>query len=160
MGTIVGDDGGANQIGMAPGAQWIACRGCSTSSCTDTALLACAQFMAAPTDLTGANPDPSKRPNVVNNSWGDCGQSYDGWYRTVVDNWQAAGIYPVFSNGNAQTAATPHRRPATTVGNPARYGNVTGVGSTGPVKRPVCHPLKPAAPPTTSTPSTPAGMPP
>ena len=26
MGTMVGDDGGANQIGMAPGAKWIGCR--------------------------------------------------------------------------------------------------------------------------------------
>lgn len=131
MGTIVGDDGGSNQIGMAPGAQWIACRGCNTSSCTDSALLACAQFIAAPTDLTGANPDPTKRPNVVNNSWGDCGQTYDSWYRTVVDNWQAAGIYPVFSNGNNLNCGYTAPPPCNTVGNPARYGNVTGVGSTG-----------------------------
>ncbi|MBP1621972.1 MAG: peptidase and subtilisin, kexin, sedolisin, partial [Acidobacteria bacterium] len=26
MGTMVGDDGGANQVGMAPGARWIGCR--------------------------------------------------------------------------------------------------------------------------------------
>lgn len=48
MGTMVGDDGSANQIGMAPSADWIACRACNTSNCTDAALLSCAQFIAAP----------------------------------------------------------------------------------------------------------------
>lgn len=131
MGTMVGDDGGANQIGMAPDANWIACRGCNTSSCTDTALLGCAQFMAAPTDLNGANADPSKRPIAVNNSWGDCGQSYDNWYQGVVDAWHAAGIHPIFSNGNASNCGYSAPPGLNTVGNPARYGNVTGVGSSG-----------------------------
>ncbi|MEJ5308968.1 MAG: carboxypeptidase regulatory-like domain-containing protein [Anaerolineae bacterium] len=131
MGTMVGDDGGANQIGMAPGAQWIACRGCNTSSCADTALLECAQFIAAPWDLNEANANPDKRPNAVNNSWGDCSQSYDPWYQDVVNAWHAAGIYPVFSNGNASNCGYPEPPGLNTVGNPARYGNVTGVGSTG-----------------------------
>ncbi len=131
MGTMVGDDGGANQIGMAPGAKWMACRGCSTSSCSDTALLECAEFFAAPWDLTGANPNPDKRPNAVNNSWGDCSTSYDPWYQGVVDAWHAAGIYPVFSNGNASNCGYPAPPGLNTVGNPARYGNVTGVGSSG-----------------------------
>ena len=129
MGTMVGDDGGANQIGMAPGAEWIACRGCNTSSCTDTALLECAQFIAAPWNLSEANPDPSKRPNAVNNSWGDCLQYYDDWYQGVVDSWQAAGIYPVFSNGNSSNCGYSSPPGLNTVGNPARYGNVTGVGA-------------------------------
>jgi uncharacterized repeat protein (TIGR01451 family) len=131
MGTMVGDDGAANQIGMAPEAEWIACRGCSTSSCTDTALLSCAQFVAAPWDLSGQNSDPDKRPQVVNNSWGDCGQSYDNWYQGVVDNWHAFGVYPVFSNGNNTNCGYSAPPGLNTVGNPARYGNVTGVGSTG-----------------------------
>src|SRR5262249_30528276 len=33
MGTIVGNDGGLNQIGVAPGAKWIACKACTTTSC-------------------------------------------------------------------------------------------------------------------------------
>ncbi len=131
MGTMVGSDGGANQIGMAPGAQWIACRGCSTDDCADTALLECAQFVAAPWDLHGNNPDPDRRPHVVNNSWGDCATSYDDWFQGVVDAWHAAGIYPVFSNGNNSNCGYSAPPPCGTVGNPARYGNVTGVGSTG-----------------------------
>ncbi len=130
MGTMVGDDGGTNQIGVAPGAQWIACQGFNPSA-TDAGLLECAQWVLAPWDLTGANPDATKRPNIVNNSWGDCGQSYDGWYQSVLDNWHASGIYPVFSNGNASNCGYSSPPGLNTVGNPGRYGNVTGVGSTG-----------------------------
>ncbi len=131
MGTMIGDDGGTNQIGVAPGATWIACRGCTAVSCGGAELLACAQFMTAPTDLTGANPNPDLRPQVVNNSWGDCELAYDGWYQGTVDSWHAAGIYPVFSNGNASNCGYSSPPGLNTVGNPARYGNVTGVGSTG-----------------------------
>lgn len=131
MGTMVGDDGGANQIGIAPGADWMACRGCNTSSCTDVALLTCAEFIAAPTDVNGNNPNPDMRPDAVNNSWGDCSQSYDGWYQTVVNAWQAGGIYPIFSNGNSSNCGYPAPPGLGTVGNPARYGNVTGVGASG-----------------------------
>ena len=129
MGTMVGDDGGVHQIGMAPAAEWIACRGCSTSTCADEALLACGQFILAPTTLNGSNANPDMRPNVVNNSWGDCSKTYDDWYRSTVDAWQAAGIYPVFSNGNAGNCGYSYPPGLNTVGNPARYGNVTGVGA-------------------------------
>jgi subtilisin family serine protease len=132
MGTMVGDDGGANQVGMAPEATWIACAGCPTGSCPAASLLTCAQWIAAPYPVSDPlSPDPSKRPHVVNNSWGDCRRSYDGWYQGVVDSWHAAGIYPVFSNGNAGNCGYGYPPGCNTVGNPGRYGNVTGVGSTG-----------------------------
>ncbi|HHV06033.1 MAG TPA: S8 family serine peptidase [Anaerolineaceae bacterium] len=131
MGTMVGKTADeVNQIGVAPGANWIACRGCDTSSCTGEALLACAQFVTAPHDLTGANPNPDLRPVSVNNSWGNCQQEYNDWYRTAVNGWVAAGIYPAFSNGNNSNCGYPSDPPLNTVGNPARYGNVSGVGST------------------------------
>jgi hypothetical protein len=41
------------------------------------------------------------------------------------------GIYPVTSNGNAGNCGYPMPPGCNTVGNPARYGNITGVGSTG-----------------------------
>ncbi|HOE35758.1 MAG: S8 family serine peptidase [Anaerolineaceae bacterium] len=131
MGTMVGDDGGSNQIGIAPGAKWMACAGCPDGSCTDSALLGCGQFIAAPTDLTGANANPDMRPNAVNNSWGDCGQTYDDWYAGPITAWQAAGIYPIFSNGNSSNCGYSSPPGLNTVGNPARSGNVTGVGSSG-----------------------------
>lgn len=131
MGTMVGDDGGANQIGIAPGAEWMACAGCPDGSCTDSALLGCGQFMAAPTDLTGANANPDMRPDAVNNSWGDCGTTYDPWYAGPINAWLAAGIYPIFSNGNSSNCGYSDPPGLNTVGNPARSGNVTGVGSSG-----------------------------
>jgi subtilisin family serine protease len=131
MGTMVGDDGGSNQIGIAPGAQWMACAGCPDGTCWDVSLLGCGQFIAAPTDLTGANADPDMRPNAVNNSWGDCDRTYDPWYADVVAGWQAAGVYPVFSNGNNSNCGYSSPPGLNTVGNPGRYGNVTGVGASG-----------------------------
>ncbi|MFF4993760.1 S8 family serine peptidase [Streptomyces sp. NPDC000656] len=99
MGTMVGDDGGANKIGVAPGAKWIAAKGCETNSCSEASLLAAGQWIVAPTDLSGQNPRPDLAPHVVNNSWGSA--THDDWYQQIVDTWRAAGIFPAFSNGNS-----------------------------------------------------------
>jgi uncharacterized repeat protein (TIGR01451 family) len=130
-GTMVGSDASeTNQIGVAPGANWIACQGFNPSA-TDAGLLACGQFMVAPTRTDGSDPDPDRRPHVVNNSWGDCGQTYDNWYEGVVDAWIAAGIVPVFANGNASNCSYSSPPGLNTVGNPARSKKVLGIGSTG-----------------------------
>ena len=121
-GIMVGDDGGSNQIGVAPGAQWIACKGFDSEG-RGTGVLQCGDFMLAPWDLSGKNPNPSLRPHVVNNSWGDGSESYHSFFQSIVNAWLAAGIYPLFANGNSGPGLG-------TVGNPARYGNVTGVGAT------------------------------
>ncbi|MCG8418918.1 MAG: S8 family serine peptidase, partial [Proteobacteria bacterium] len=101
MGTMVGEDGdsGANQIGVAPHATWIAAKGCESSSCSRTALLASGQWLVAPTDLDGNNPRPDLRPHVVNNSWGGSGGRT--FYQDIVDSWVASGIFPAFSAGNS-----------------------------------------------------------
>jgi subtilisin family serine protease len=93
MGTMLGDDGAGNQIGVAPQAKWIACKGCETNSCSSSSLISCAQWILAP------NNNSSLRPNVVNNSWG--GGSGNSWYQSYVQSWVAAGIFPAFSNGNS-----------------------------------------------------------
>ncbi len=101
MGTMVGGDGPgpfAPDIGVAPGAQWIAAKGCEDFGCSESALLSAGQFLLAPTDLNGENPDPAKRPDIINNSWG--GGPGDEFYLETVQNWRAAGIIPVFSTGN------------------------------------------------------------
>lgn len=98
MGTMVGDDGGTNQIGVAPGAQWIAAKGCASTSCSSAHLLAAGQWIAAPTDASGT-PTPSMAPDVVNNSWG--GGRGDTWYQATINAWIAAGIFPMFSAGNS-----------------------------------------------------------
>ncbi|HEX9677117.1 MAG TPA: S8 family serine peptidase, partial [Anaerolineales bacterium] len=101
MGSMVGDDGGSNQIGIAPQATWIAARGCATNSCSEEDLLASAEWILAPYPVggTSADGDPSKRPHVVNNSWG--GPSGDIWYQQSVQAWRAADIFPAFAAGNS-----------------------------------------------------------
>ncbi len=68
-GTMVGDDGQGNQIGMAPEAKWIACRNMDGGVGRPSSYIDCLQFFVAPTDLTGSNPDPTKRPDVIDNSY-------------------------------------------------------------------------------------------
>jgi subtilisin family serine protease len=101
MGTMVGGDGpgpSAPDVGVAPGARWIAAKGCEEFWCSEFALLSSGQFVLAPTDLSGAAPDPGRAPHIVNNSWG--GGPGDEFYLDVVRAWRAAGIVPVFSSGN------------------------------------------------------------
>jgi uncharacterized repeat protein (TIGR01451 family) len=93
MGTMVGDDGEGNQIGMAPGSTWIACKGCEGRTCSEFALNACADWILAP------GGDPDNRPHVVNNSWGDEANCSE-WYLSKINAWRAAGIFPAFSAGN------------------------------------------------------------
>ena len=121
MGTMVGDTT-SNHIGMAPGAQWIACKGgySSTTWLFTDEILRCADWFLAPTDLTGANPDPAMRPHVVNNSWG--GDSNDYWFTGVIDSWRAAGIFPMFSNGNSGPTCE-------TAGSPGDYWNTFSAGA-------------------------------
>ena len=71
-GTAVGDDGnpGPNQIGVAPGAKWIGCRNMDQGNGTPATYTECFQFFMAPTNLQGQNPNPTRRPHVMNNSWG------------------------------------------------------------------------------------------
>jgi subtilisin family serine protease len=108
-GTMVGDDGGSNQIGVAPGAQWIAAKGCSSSSCSSTHLLSAGQWMVAPTNLNGQNADPSMAPHVVNNSWG--GGRGDTWYQNTINAWINAGIFPMFAAGNSGSACNTANSP-------------------------------------------------
>ncbi len=99
MGIMVGEtEDLAEQVGAAPAAQWIACKGCESTSCSDAALTGCADWMVAPTRIGGADPNPDMRPHVVNNSWG--GGGCDNWYQSYVNAWRAAGIFPAFSAGN------------------------------------------------------------
>ncbi|MBI2911546.1 MAG: S8 family serine peptidase, partial [Chloroflexi bacterium] len=109
MGTMVGDDGGNNRIGVAPDATWIAAKGCESSYCTTASLISAGQWILAPTNLAGQSPDPAKRPHIVNNSWG--GGSGSLFYAATVQAWHAAGIFPAFAAGNSgsgcSTASSP-----------------------------------------------------
>ena len=108
VGTIVGDDGGSNQIGVAPGAQWIACRNMESGIGSPTTYAECFQFFLAPTDLAGLNPNPSLAPHVINNSWGcppseGCTEATWGVIQSVQQSLRAAGVLVVASAGNSGT---------------------------------------------------------
>ncbi|MGH2572438.1 MAG: S8 family serine peptidase [Actinomycetota bacterium] len=121
MGTMVGDDRGPNQIGVAPRAYWIAAKGCESSSCSLDALLKSGQWMLAPTDLNDQNPRADLRPHVINNSWGS-GNGRDEFYRATVQAWVASGIFPVFAVGGGGPGCG-------TVGAPASYPESYGVSA-------------------------------
>ncbi|MGN9777500.1 S8 family serine peptidase [Micromonospora sp. H33] len=110
MGTMAGSDG-ANKIGVAPEVKWIAANGCCPS---DAALIASGEWMLEPRDLNGQNPDASKRPNIINNSWGTTLPSNDPFMEDVTLAWTASGIFGTWSNGNSgpacQTSGSPGSR--------------------------------------------------
>jgi subtilisin family serine protease len=102
-GTTVGDDGAGNQIGIAPGARWIGCRNMDQGAGTPARYAECFQFMMAPTDLAGNNPNPALRAHVLNNSWGCPGSegcTTRAELETIINNTEAAGIFVVVSAGN------------------------------------------------------------
>ncbi|OGO53390.1 MAG: hypothetical protein A2Z32_03545, partial [Chloroflexi bacterium RBG_16_69_14] len=102
MGTMVGGDGPGPMtpdIGVAPGARWIAAKGCEDFGCSESSLVSSGEFMLAPTRLDGTGADPALAPDVINNSWG--GGPGDEFYRDIVTAWRSAGIVPVFASGNA-----------------------------------------------------------
>lgn len=99
MGTMVGKGG----VGVAPGATWIATKGCETDSCSDASLLAAGQWILAPTDHNGKNPRPDLAPNIVNNSWGGGNTTF---YQDTIEAWNAAGIFEAFAAGNAGDGST------------------------------------------------------
>jgi subtilisin family serine protease len=103
IGTMVGDDGGSNQVGVAPGALWIGCRNMNAGDGTPARYNECAEFFLAPTDLSGANPDPDKAPDVVSNSWG-CppseGCTAGAEVQEAIENLVAGGIVFVAAAGN------------------------------------------------------------
>ena len=142
MGIMVGDDGGDNRIGVAPGARWIGCRNMDRGVGTPATYAECFQFFVAPTDLAGENPMPELAPHVVNGSW-SCppseGCTDPEVLRTVVENTRAAGIVVVQSAGNEGSACFSVSTPAAiyeatlTVGAVDSGDVIAGFSSRGPV---------------------------
>lgn len=95
-GFAVGDDGGMNQIGVAPGARFISV----AMNGTAQAVLDGGQWLLAPTDLNGNNPRPDLRPHIVNSSYQLTGGG-DPIFRPMVQAWRAAGMFPTAMIGNS-----------------------------------------------------------
>jgi hypothetical protein len=151
MGTAVGDDGAGNQIGVAPGAKWIACRNMDEGTGRPSTYIECLQFFLAPTDLRGANPNPDKRPSVVGNSYGcpaEEGCSIDS-LRAAVDAMRVAGVFMAVAAGNdGPNCATISLPPAVydssvTVGATDEGDAIAPFSSRGPVTADGSNRLKP-----------------
>ena len=105
LATAVGDDGGSNQVGMAPGAKWIGCRNMDQGNGTPARYMECMEWFIAPYPL-GCTPnegDPAKAPDITNNSWG-CPTTEGCAVNTLqaaVEAQGAAGIQMVVSAGNS-----------------------------------------------------------
>ena len=142
MGTMVGDDGAGNQIGVAPDAKWIGCRNMDQGNGTPTTYSECFQWFIAPTDLNDQNPNPAMAPHVINNSW-SCpaseGCTDPNIMKTVVENVRAAGILVVVSAGNSGSGCSTVSTPAAiyeasfTVGSTTISDVISSFSSRGPV---------------------------
>ena len=152
MGTMVGDDGGSNQIGMAPGAKWIGCRNMNAGNGTPASYSECYQWFIAPTDLNDQNPDPNMAPHVINNSW-SCppseGCTDPNVMLTIVNNVVAAGIVTAHSAGNSGSSCSTISSPAGiydasyTVGATNSSDIIASFSSRGPITVDSSNRLKP-----------------
>lgn len=124
-GTILGA-AGANRIGVAPGASWIAARVFDDSGkATGKGILNAGEYMIAPTDANGLNPRPDLAPDVINSSWGsETPGEVNPWFQEMVRNWRSAGILPVFAAGNDGDQG------AGSISNPANYPESFAVAAT------------------------------
>lgn len=129
MGTMVGDDGGANEIGVAPLARWIGCRNMNNGDGTPSRYIECLQWFIAPTDLAGNDPDPLLAPHVIDNSYActqDEGCTDPAALLLAVQNVRAAGIFMAVSAGNEGIGGC-----GTVYDPPAIYAESFSVGATG-----------------------------
>lgn len=143
VGTMVGEDG-EMKIGMAPEAQWIACRCMERGYGTLQTYVECFEFFLAPTDVHGENPRPEMAPDVINNSWGcppmeGCNPTNFAIMEAAVNNLKSAGIVVVLSAGNSGSRCSSISNPAAifensfTVGATNSDDVITGFSSRGPV---------------------------
>jgi serine protease AprX len=105
MGSMLGDDGGSNKIGMAPEAQWVGCRNMEQGQGSPATYTECFEWFLSPWKF-GANPmtegQPDKAPHIINNSWGcPYEEGCEGTeMKSALEALEAAGIMVVVSAGN------------------------------------------------------------
>ena len=115
-GSIAGGAPG-DIIGVAPDAEWIGVKILNDGGRGgEVGILNGMQWVLAP------GGDPAKAPDIANNSWGS-GPGDNRTYWEAVEAWRAAGIVPLFANGNDGPGPG-------TVGNPGGYPHSIGVGAT------------------------------
>ncbi|MEL7220797.1 MAG: S8 family peptidase, partial [Bacteroidota bacterium] len=144
MGTMVGDDGGDNQIGVAPAAQWIGCRNMERGWGSPASYIECFEWFLAPTNLDGEFPDPTMAPHVIANSWGcpeieGCNPDNFALMEMAVEALRAAGVVVVVSAGNDGSECSTVQNPsaifegAFSVGASNNMDGIAGFSSRGAV---------------------------
>ena len=108
IGSAVGSDDAANQIGVAPGAKFIGCRNMNLGDGKPSTYLECLEWMLAPYPIgaTPAQGDPTKAPDVTVNSW-TCPPSEGcepNTLKAAIEAQRAAGIMTVAAAGNSGAA--------------------------------------------------------
>lgn len=105
IGTVAGAEANSNNVGMAPGSQWIGCRNMDAGTGRPHTYIACFEFLFAPYPVNG-NPFTDGRPDlaahVINNSWG-CPNSEKcegDVMLPVLARLKEGGIFVVVSAGN------------------------------------------------------------
>ena len=132
---IIGGRTASNQIGVAPGTEWIACRCMDNGYGTPASYLECLQWFLAP------GGDVAKAPDIINNSWScppseGCSQAtLESAFLTV----RAAGIMVVARNENTGPSCASATDPpgmyeaSFSVGATDNSDNLAGFSSRGPV---------------------------
>lgn len=114
LSVAVGRNVSGITLGIAPGAQWIACAALPRGRYNNVLATQCADWMLN-----------VGRPDVVVASWvlpeGGCDRSLE----RIVAAWRAAGILPVFAAGNHGPGERTDR-------SPANYESVLSVGGLAP----------------------------
>ena len=128
MGTMLGSND-TLVVGVAPDAKWIASRNMDRGNGTLESYVESFQWFLAPTDTLNKNPNPSKAPHVINNSWycseGEgCNKTNFSVLEKAMNACRAAGIVVVISAGNSGSAC------ATVNGPPAFFSKAFSIGST------------------------------
>ena len=143
LGTVLGDDGRENRIGVAPRAQWIGCRNMRRGLGNPGSYAECMEFFLAPYPLDGdpfRDGEVGRAPHVINNSWG-CPRMegcFPDTLRPAVEALRAAGIMMVVSAGNegpgcsTATTAPANYDASFSVGATTDAGDVVGFSSRGP----------------------------
>jgi serine protease AprX len=126
MGTVLGL-AGANQIGMAPGAQWIGVRNMDQGNGSPATYLESFEWFLAPYPVGGtpAQGNPLLAPDLTTNSWA-CppseGCTYSSLHLAVMAE-RAAGIVTVAAAGNSGPSCSSVSDP------PAIHDEVFTVGA-------------------------------
>lgn len=124
-GTVAGQDQAGTITGVAPGANWIACRNMNSGYGTPTTYMDCFQWFLAPTRINGSDPRPDLAPDVINNSWACPPIEGCAWQtlEATVNNVEAAGILVVSAATNGGPSCESIRYP------PAIYEASFSVGA-------------------------------